>query len=85
MAFDVTGAFVTYLSRNSGPVPGDPDSRLPPDYGVAASLNDEVAELTLTFRAGSEYCCSELGCHLNLSEEMRWDRLRQDLAAIGVS
>jgi hypothetical protein len=85
VAVDVTSVFVAYFARNLGPVPGDPDARQPPDYGVSASLDGEVIDLTLTFRAGSAYCCFEWGCHLALAAGKRWERLRVDLGSCDVS
>lgn len=79
MAVDVTPVFAAYLARNRGPVPGDPDARQPPDYGVSASLHGETIDLVLTFRAGSAYCCFEWGCHLALAGGKRWERLRREL------
>jgi hypothetical protein len=81
----VTSVLVAYFARNRGPVPGDPDARQPPDYGVSARLSGGVVELLLTFRTGSAYCCHEWGCHLNLSDGKRWTWLRRELAARGVS
>jgi hypothetical protein len=84
MAIDVTPAFAAYFARNRGPVPGDPEARQPPDYGLSASLVGGVIDLALTFRAGSAYCCYDWGCHLALSEGKRWEWLRRELAARGV-
>jgi hypothetical protein len=84
VAADVTPVFAAYFARNRGPVPGDPDARRPPDYGVSAHLDGAVVELALTFRAGSAYCCDQWGCHLNLHEGKRWEWLRRDLSARGV-
>jgi hypothetical protein len=80
---DLTSVFAAYLARNRGLVPGDPDARQPPDYGVSASLDGAVVELGLTFRAGSAYCCYESGCHLNLFEGERWQWLRRELSGRG--
>jgi hypothetical protein len=84
VAVDVTPVFAAYFARNRGPVPGDPDTRQPPDYGVSATLDGGVLELALTFRAGSAYCCDQWGCHLNLSEDKWWEWLRRELSARGV-
>jgi hypothetical protein len=84
VAVDVTSVFAAYFARNRGPVPGDPDARRQPDYGLSASLDGGVIDLALTFRAGSAYCCYEWGCHLALSEGKRWGWLRRELAARGV-
>jgi hypothetical protein len=81
VAVDVTPVIAAYFSRNRGPVPGDPEARQPPDYGVSASLDGRRIDLALTFRGGSAYCCYEWGCHLALSEGKRWEWLRQELAA----
>jgi hypothetical protein len=85
VALDVTPVFAAYLARNRGPVPGTPDTRQPPDYGVKATLDGATVDLTLTLRSGSAYCCSEWGCHLNLREAKRWDWLRRELSAIGLA
>jgi hypothetical protein len=85
MAVDVTALFADRLARNRGPVPGDPEARQPPDYGVSATLDGGLINLDLTFRAGSAYCCREWGCHLTLYHGKRWDWLRRELAARGVS
>lgn len=84
MAVDVTPVFAAYLARNRGLVPGDPDARRLADYGSSATLDGGVIDLTLTFRAGSAYCCYEWGCHLALHDGKRWDGLRRELAARGV-
>ena len=84
MAVDITPAFAAYFARNRGPVPGDPEARQLPDYGVSASLDGGVIDLTLTFRAGAAYCCYEWGCHLALSEGKRWGWLRRELGTCGV-
>ena len=84
MGVDVTPVFAAYFARNRGPVPGDPEARQPPVYGVSASLDGGVIELSLTFRAGSAYCCCQWGCHLALYEGKRWDWLRRELATRGV-
>ncbi|MEW6743528.1 MAG: hypothetical protein AB1486_12295 [Planctomycetota bacterium] len=44
-----------------------------------------MIHLTLSFRAGSAYCCSEYGCHLGLDDSRRWSWLRQELSARGFS
>jgi hypothetical protein len=80
----VTSAFAAHFARNRGPVPGDPEARQPPHYGVSATLDGAVIELTLTFRSGSAYCCYEWGCHLSLHEGKRWDWLRRELSARAV-
>ena len=81
MAADLTPVFATYFARNRGPVPGDPENRQPPDFGMSARLDGAVVELALVFRAGSAYCCSQWGCHLNLDEGKRWEWLRRELSA----
>jgi hypothetical protein len=80
----VTSVLAAYFACNRGRVLGNPDARQPPDYGVSARLDGRVVELSLTFRAGSAYCCSEWGCHLSLSDGMRWDWLRRELSDRGV-
>jgi hypothetical protein len=84
VSVDVSPVLAALLARNRGPVPGDPDSRRAPDYGVTASLDGQSLALTLTFRAGSAYCCCEWGCHLDLHAGRRWERLRQELSAGGL-
>jgi hypothetical protein len=81
VAVDVTPVFAAYFARNLGPVPGDPEARQAPDYGVSATLDGAVIDLELTFRAGSAYCCYEWGCHLALYDGKRWGWLRRELAA----
>ncbi len=82
---DVTPLFAAALARNRGPVPGDPDARQLPDYGVSARLAGATVEATLTFRAGSAYCCGEWGCHVDLRPGARWEWLRRGLAEIGLA
>jgi hypothetical protein len=84
VAVDLTPAFVAYLAGNRGPTPTDPDARERPDYGVSARLDGTAIELLLTFRAGSAYCCCEWQCHFHLFPTRRWDRLRQELLALGL-
>jgi hypothetical protein len=57
--------------------------RQSPNYGVSARLEGGVIELILTFRTGSVYCCYESGCHLDLYDGKRWNRLRRELAIHG--
>ncbi len=85
MTLDLTPAIAAYLARNRGPTPENPASREQPNYGVSARLDGQVIELNLSFFTGSAYCCYENGCHLDLSKRKRWERLRQELAARGVS
>jgi hypothetical protein len=77
----VTSVFAAYFARNRGPVPGEPEAKEPPDYGMSATLDGGTIDLSLTFRAGSAYCCYEWGCHLNLYEGKRWGWLRRELTA----
>jgi hypothetical protein len=81
---DIKPVFAAYFARNRGPVPADSAQRKAPNYGVRASLADNTIDLGLTFQAGSAYCCSESGCHLNLYDGRRWGWLRQELAALGI-
>jgi hypothetical protein len=81
---DVAPVFAACLACNRGPVPGNPNVRQPPDYGVSARLHGEVVELVLTFRAGSAYCCDQWGCHLDLNEGKRWEWFRRELSARGI-
>ncbi len=60
MGIDVTGIFAEFLAGNRGPDPAHPERRQPPDYGVLATLSDDVLEVELTFRSGSAFCCHEL-------------------------
>jgi hypothetical protein len=83
MKRDITPALAALLASNRGPDPRAPDRRGRPDYGVRAALDGEVVELELTFRAGSQYCCMEWGCHLGLWGD-RWSRLRLALSEHGV-
>ncbi len=83
-AVDVTPAFAAYLAGNCGPTPTDPGARERPEYGVSARLDGSAIELILTFRAGSAYCCCEWQCHFHLFPTRRWDRLRQELLALGL-
>ena len=84
MAIDLTPVFSDYLARNRGPVPGAPDARQPPDYGVSASLDGGAIELALIFRTGAAYCCPEWGCHLSASDNELWEWLRRELPVRGV-
>ncbi len=80
---DVSPVFAAYFARNRGPVPGDPETRQAPDYGVSASLEGATIGLALVFRSGSAYCCYEWSCHLNLYQGKRWGWLRRELTACG--
>jgi hypothetical protein len=84
VAVDVTAILAELLARNRGPDPLDPETRRPPDYGVAASLEGDTLSVVLTFRKGAAYCCMEWGCHLALTDGKRWDGLRRALTAQGV-
>jgi hypothetical protein len=81
---DVWPVLAAYLARNRGWLPGNPDSRPAPAYGITASLDGPSLALTLRFCAGSAYCCCEWGCHLDLHAGRRWERLREDLVAHGL-
>jgi hypothetical protein len=81
---DVTPIFAVYFAGNRSPVPGDSEVRQPANYGFSACLDGDVVELTLTFRAGSAYCCYEWGCHLNLYQGKKWEWLHRELRAAGV-
>lgn len=85
MSVDVTSVLVKRLARNRGPVPGDPDHRQPPNYGVEAHYDDGILFVTLTFRAGSAYCCYEWGCHFASPPSRRWDALRTELVKLGLT
>jgi len=85
MTIDVTPTFVELLARNRGPDPREPGSRCAPNYDVAATLEDDVLEVELTFRAGSAYCCYEWGCHVSFTPlAKRWDDLRSRLVGLGI-
>jgi hypothetical protein len=84
VAVDVTPILRDLLAGNRGPDPATPDTRRPPHYGVAASLDGHLLAAVLTFRSGSAYCCMEWGCHLPLVDGQRWTGLRRALAAGGV-
>jgi hypothetical protein len=81
---DVMAILAELLARNRGPDPLDADRRRVPDYGVTASLEGKTLAMTLTFRKGAAYCCTQWGCHLGLIDGKRWDALRRGLAAHGV-
>ncbi|QDV32447.1 hypothetical protein [Tautonia plasticadhaerens] len=85
MRVDISGCLAAYLAGNRGLVPGAPDASRPADYGVSAILDGGVIRLTLTFRAGSAYCCRQPGCHLDIPEDGRWGRLRRALSADGLA
>ena len=84
VAADVSPAFAALLACNRGPVPGDPDRRQAPNYGITAHLASSVLTATLTFRAGSTYCCCEWGCHVGLRAGRRWASLRHQLSVGGL-
>lgn len=84
VAVDVTPAFAAYIAGNRGPTTMDPDARELPDYGISARLDGNAIELLLTFRTGSAYCCGEWQCHFQLFPTRRWERLRQELSALGL-
>ncbi len=49
-------------------------------YGVRlerVATDGTELDLILTFRAGEEYCCSELGCHCELRDAETWSGLRE--------
>lgn len=83
MVLDISACFASLLSENQGPVPGAPEVRRPPEYGVSARLDGEVIDLILTFRSGAAYCCHQPGCHLGLHPGQRWARLRRGLSDLG--
>lgn len=79
MAFDVTSVLAELLLRNRGPTPIDSVKRVPPNYGIAASLDGNHLDVVLTFRTQAAYCCMEPGCHLALSNGKRRESLRRGL------
>lgn len=83
MAENITPVIANLLARNKGSVPGNPQVRQTPNYGVTASLEGAVLEMMLTFRAGSAYCCCQSGCHFGAFEGKRWERLREEMQAHG--
>jgi hypothetical protein len=84
MALDVALILKDLLAANRGPNPTDPESRLSPDYGVAASLEGNALDVVLTFKKDRAYCCMEWGCHLALFDGRRWESLHVALAKFGV-
>jgi hypothetical protein len=84
MAVDLTLILKELLAANRGPNPKDPETRLSPDYGVAASLEGNVLDVVLTFKRDRAYCCMEWGCHLALFDHKRWRKLRHLLFESGV-
>ena len=85
MAADVTLVLKELLAANRGLNPDDPETRRLPDYGVAASLEENVLDVVLTFKKDLAYCCMEWGCHLPLFDGQRWEKLREALAERGVA
>ncbi len=82
MAIVVMETFVEHLGRNRGPVPCEPGSRCTPNYGVVATLEGDVLEVDLMFRAGSAYRCYEWGCHISFTLlARRWDDLLSRLVS----
>ncbi len=75
-----TKAFVAYLAGNKGPE-GEPA-----EYGISATGDESTGaiELTLVFKSGVRYCCSEWGCHIGVPRAGRWDELRRCLSASGL-
>ncbi|MER2560705.1 MAG: hypothetical protein ABTQ32_08305 [Myxococcaceae bacterium] len=62
---DVTAELKALLARNRGPDPLGTEARVPPVYGIDASLEDDcIVRLHLTFKADHVYCCAEASCHL---------------------
>lgn len=79
MTRDVTAEMKALLSRNRGPDPEGSQTRVPPVYGIEASLADEcVIRLRLTFIADQHYCCAEAGCHLPLGPA-GWAAVRETM------
>lgn len=85
MALDVTLILAERMARKRGPDPLHPGSYQPSDYGVAASLEENVLDMVITFRSGSAYCCMEWGCHWTCYNGRRWEDLRKVLAAHDVA
>jgi len=77
---DITPVISSYLSTNLGPDPENPGKRKKPEYGIRASLDEELLELTITFLDGRSYCCMEWACHISLTDKNRWDCLRRHCA-----
>lgn len=62
---DVTAELKELLAKNRGPDPLGTEARVPPVYGIDASLEDDcTVRLHLTFKADHVYCCAEASCHL---------------------
>ena len=76
-----TRAFTAYLSGNKGP-DGEPA-----EYGISAEGDESsnIINLTLVFKPGIRYCCSEWDCHLGTCRPGGWDALRRVLLAAGIA
>lgn len=83
-SIDISTIFAAQLARNRSPVPGDPDTRVPAEYGIEATLSGMVIDIRLTFLSGRAYCCIEPGCHLDLPPTSKWPQTRDRLAAAGI-
>lgn len=81
---DISPIIREYLSTNLGPDPTRPGCRVMPNYGVSADLNAGTIGVALTFKTGSYYCCTESGCHLDLPDGKRWEKLRRCFLNHGV-
>jgi hypothetical protein len=82
MRAELTAAFIEYLSRNLGA------HNRRDYYGLQidrAAADGSQFELTLTFKSGERYCCSEPGCHTGLHDSEPWPYLREVFAQRGLA
>lgn len=52
---------------------------------MRSTREDCRIDVTLTFKRDSRYCCAEPGCHLGLSKESQWFRLRKHVEEAGIA
>ena len=57
-------------------------------YGIEVFPESEdgcTYKLRITFKSGERYCCMELGCHFDFWRKEGWQRLRRELASLGLA
>ncbi|QEH34010.1 hypothetical protein OJF2_25430 [Aquisphaera giovannonii] len=77
-------AFAGLLSRDV-PLANVGGSAIPSVEVANVASDGSSLDLVLTFRVGERYCCSQLGCHLDLRSPEAWAKIRGRMDANGLT
>ena len=75
-----TKAFSQYIAKNRGP-----DGQ-PAEYGLSVEGDETtgVIAVTLVFKCGVRYCCTDWGCHVGIHRPNGWRQFRECLSDAGI-